>query len=322
MVGADLHLLQQSTMASFLLLLCAIGALIPFSIAGDIAIYWGQNGNEGSLASTCATGRYAYVNLAFLYIFGSGRTPQINLAGHCVPASGGCTGLSSDIRSCQQRGVKVLLSLGGGAGSYSLSSTEDARQVAEYLWNNFLGGTSAGRPLGDAPLDGIDFDIELGSPNYFDDLARFLSGYSSRGRKVYLTAAPQCPFPDAMLGPALNTGLFDYVWVQFYNNPPCQYSSGGATNLANAWNRWTSSIKATRIFLGLPAAPAAAGSGFIPTKDLISTVLPVVKSASNYGGIMLWSKYYDDTTGYSAAVKPCVEKQLPGFGKQNNHLYV
>ena len=31
-----------------------------------IAIYWGQNGFEGSLSSTCATGRYAYVNIAFL----------------------------------------------------------------------------------------------------------------------------------------------------------------------------------------------------------------------------------------------------------------
>ncbi|CAN6477947.1 unnamed protein product [Victoria cruziana] len=291
-------------MGSLLLLLCAIGSLIHLSIAGDIAIYWGQNGDEGSLASTCATGRYAYVNLAFLSNFGSGTTPQLSLAGHCDPASSGCTGLSSEIRSCQQQGIKVLLSLGGGDGSYSLSSTEDARQVADYLWNNFLGGSSPDRPLGDATLDGVDFDIEQGSPNHYDDLARFLSGYSSSGRKVYLTAAPQCPFPDAMLGQALNTGLFDFVWVQFYNNPPCQYSSGDVTNLANAWKQWTSSIQTTGMFLGLPAAPAAAGSGFISTNELISTVLPVVKDAPDYGGIMLWSKFYDDS--YSADVKPYV----------------
>lgn len=43
---------------------------------------------------------------------------------------------------------------------------------------------------------------------------------------MYLRAAPQSPFPDYYSGMALHTGLFDYVWVQFYNNPPCQYSAG------------------------------------------------------------------------------------------------
>jgi hypothetical protein len=44
----------------------------------------GQNGHEGTLAQTCATGNYAFVNIAFLCSFGSGQTtPQLNLAGHC-----------------------------------------------------------------------------------------------------------------------------------------------------------------------------------------------------------------------------------------------
>jgi hypothetical protein len=49
----------------------------------------------------------------------------------------------------------VLLSIDGGDGSYGLSSEGDARQVAAYLWNNYLGGTSSSHPLGDAVLDGI-----------------------------------------------------------------------------------------------------------------------------------------------------------------------
>ncbi|KAI5657771.1 hypothetical protein M9H77_26564 [Catharanthus roseus] len=48
----------------------------------------GQNGNEGSLADTCATGNYQF-----------------------------------------------------------LTAADDARQVANYLWNNFLGGQSDSRPL-------------------------------------------------------------------------------------------------------------------------------------------------------------------------------
>ncbi|KAK8654534.1 hypothetical protein V6N13_128497 [Hibiscus sabdariffa] len=278
-------------------------AVASGSNGGGISIYWGQNGNEGTLAETCATGKYEYVNIAFLATFGNGQTPMINLAGHCDPYSNGCTGLSSDIKSCQAKGIKVILSLGGGAGSYSLASSNDARQVATYLWNNFLGGTSSSRPLGPAILDGIDFDIEGGTGEHWDDLAKYLSGYSKKGKKVYLTAAPQCPFPDAWIGNALKTGVFDYVWVQFYNNPPCQYSTADIANLEGAWKQWTSDIPATKIFLGLPASPDAAGSGFIPVNDLTSKVLPAIKNSSKYGGVMLWSKYYDDQSGYSSSIK-------------------
>ncbi|KAG0542567.1 hypothetical protein BDA96_02G115400 [Sorghum bicolor] len=173
------------------------------SHAGSISIYWGQNEGEGSLADTCATGNYKFVNIAFLAAFGNGQPPVFNLAGHCDPTNGGCASQSADIKSCQSRGVKVMLSIGGGAGSYYLNSSADAR-----TWPRTC-GTPSRRPGG--------------TPLHWDDLARYLKGYSSSsGRKVYLTAAPQCPFPDAWVGGALATGLFDYVWVQFYNNPPCQ----------------------------------------------------------------------------------------------------
>ena len=68
---------------------------------------------------------------------------------------------------------KVMLSLGGAIGNYSIGSREDAKMVADYLWNNFLGGKLSARPLGDAVLDGIDFNIELGSPQHWDDLVRY-----------------------------------------------------------------------------------------------------------------------------------------------------
>ncbi|WCJ22682.1 Acidic endochitinase [Euphorbia peplus] len=293
--------MASSSVVSLALFLFVFFTAAVHSKAGGISIYWGQNGGEGTLAETCASGNYDYVNIAFLPVFGNGQPPQINLAGHCDPGS--CTGLSSDIKSCQAKGIKVMLSIGGGAGSYILTSTQDARQVATYLWNNFLGGHSSSRPFGPAILDGIDFDIEGGSSAHYNELAKFLSGYSKKGKKVYLSAAPQCPFPDAWVGNALSTGLFDYVWVQFYNNAPCQYSPGSIDNLENAWKQWTSGIHATKIFLGLPAAPAAAGSGFIPVADLNSKVLPSIKNSAKYGGVMLWSKYYDDQTGYSKAIK-------------------
>ena len=299
---------MASNKSSLPLMVLAMAALfVVGSHAGSISIYWGQNEGEGSLADTCATGNYKFVNIAFLAAFGNGQPPVFNLAGHCDPTNGGCASQSADIKSCQSRGVKVMLSIGGGAGSYYLNSSADARNVAAYLWDAFLGGgqssSTTPRPLGDAVLDGIDFDIEGGTPLHWDDLARYLKGYSSSsGKKVYLTAAPQCPFPDAWVGGALATGLFDYVWVQFYNNPPCQYSSGSTTDLADAWKQWLT-IPAKRIFLGLPASPQAAGSGFIPADVLKSQVLPLIKSSGKYGGIMLWSKYYDDQDDYSSSVK-------------------
>lgn len=162
---------KQAITISFLSLILL--ALATGAKSGGIAIYWGQNGNEGTLAQACNTGNYEFVIVAFLPTFGNGQKPMINLAGHCDPYSNGCTGLSSDIKLCQAKGIKVLLSLGGGAGSYYLASSEEAKQVANYLWNNFLGGHSSSRPLGPAVLDGIDFDIEGGTTQHWDELARY-----------------------------------------------------------------------------------------------------------------------------------------------------
>lgn len=290
---------------SLLLLPLLVISLFKSSHAAGIAIYWGQNTGEGSLVDACNTNNYQFVNIAFLSTFGNGQNPQLNLAGHCDPSTNGCTGLSSDIKACQGKGIKVLLSLGGGAGSYSLNSADEATQLANYLWNNFLGGQSNSRPLGDAVLDGIDFDIEAGGGQHWDELANALNGFSQQ-KKVYLAAAPQCPFPDAHLDAAIKTGLFDYVWVQFYNNPPCQYASGNTNNLISAWNQWTSS-QAKQVFLGVPASQAAAPSGgFIPADVLTSQILPAIKSSPKYGGVMIWDRFNDLQSGYSGAIKGSV----------------
>ncbi|KAF6136650.1 hypothetical protein GIB67_016106 [Kingdonia uniflora] len=79
---------SQSSVVSLLLL-----SLVVACNAGGIAIYWGQNRNEGTLAETCTTGNYAFVNAAFLLAFENGKTPMLNLSGHCDPSINGCTGL-------------------------------------------------------------------------------------------------------------------------------------------------------------------------------------------------------------------------------------
>ncbi|KAK7285834.1 hypothetical protein RJT34_20616 [Clitoria ternatea] len=294
---------NETSKVSILFMLMIL-ALLSNTNAGDIVIYWGQNETEGSLIETCNSGLYKIVNIAFLATFGSGRQPQINLAGHCDATSNGCIHLSNDIKGCQKQGIKVMLSIGGGSPGYSLSSASDATNLANYIWNNFLGGKSSLRPLGGAVLDGVDFDIELGGGQaFYTVLARRLFQLGKRGRKVHLSAAPQCPFPDQHQNGALSTGLFDYVWVQFYNNDPCQFDSSNPNKFQNSWNQWITSIRASKIYVGFPASQSAAGSGYVPTEALIRQVLPFVKRSRKYGGVMLWDRSADRQAGYSIKIK-------------------
>ncbi|TVT99385.1 hypothetical protein EJB05_55273, partial [Eragrostis curvula] len=306
-------------LSAYLLLLLAHAAAA--SGAGvKIVVYWGLDRNEGSLAKTCATGHYAIVVMAFLWVFDAGQTPVLNLANHCNPSGNGCTGLASEIASCQSSGIKVILSIGGGTESYGLASTDEAQRVASYIWNNFLGGTSPNRPFGNAVLDGIDLDLVTGFGPHYDDLAKNLTWLyrgDTAGKTYLLTAAPRCPYPDASLGTAFSTVLFDHLWVQFYNNPSCQYASGDASNLTNAWEQWTRAWPSASIFLGLPASSfAAAAGGYIPPHTLELDVLPAVNGSACYGGIALWNRYYDVISGYSAKLlgkaNPPIGSPIPG----------
>ena len=97
------------------------------SDAGGIAAYLGQNGNEGALAESFASENYDFVNIAFLPTFGNGTTPVINLTGHCnLQQNNGCN-ISPDINLGQDKGIKVMISIGGAELNYSLVSGEDAR---------------------------------------------------------------------------------------------------------------------------------------------------------------------------------------------------
>ncbi|XP_058727756.1 acidic endochitinase-like [Vicia villosa] len=303
-----------------LLLVLTISSFTVKASSSDdagIAIYWGQNNGDGTLSSTCDTGNYKIVLLAFLNVFGSGRPPSWNFAGHCGDWSP-CTKLEPEITYCQQKGIKVLLSLGGAIGPYSLSSPNDAKEVSDYLYANFLSGRLG--PLGRVTLDGIDFDIEGGTNLYWDDLARNLDNIRQQNRYFYLSAAPQCFLPDYYLDKAIRTGLFDYIFVQFYNNPPCQFDSArsDATLLLRSWHDWTSLVLPNNtVFLGLPASPSAAPSGgYITPDELITKVLPFIKDTPNYGGVMLWDRFNDVTNDYSNRIKKYVQKSALRFVTQ------
>ncbi|KAI9110275.1 hypothetical protein K1719_018717 [Acacia pycnantha] len=250
-------------------------------------VYWDQDYVEGSLKETCATGKYSFVVINHIWMFQNSETHQLNLTGHCDPSSG-CTTIGSEIKYCQQQGIKVMLSLEGSSVNYTLTSYDDAQEAFDYLWNNFLGGSSSSRPFGDAILDGIDFYISEATL-YLDDLARNLKSHSTDTQKLYLSAAPQCCSPDDFLATTLATGVFDYVWVQFFENYSCEYSEVNTIQFFKAWQQWEISLygSKSKLFLGLTASQ---GSGYVPVDLLISEVLPIVKESPNYGGVMLWTR--------------------------------
>ncbi|KAK3118799.1 hypothetical protein QOZ80_9BG0708090 [Eleusine coracana subsp. coracana] len=262
----------------------------------DVAVYWGRNKDEGSLREACDTGAYTTVIISFLVAFGHGKY-RLDLSGHPIDRVG------NDIMHCKGKGVLVLLSIGGQGGEYSLPSSQSATDLADYLWNAFLAGRRAGvlRPFGDAQVDGIDFFIDQGATEHYDELARRLYTYNKyyRAWDITLTATPRCGYPDQRLEKPLATGLFNRIHVRLYGEDRnCVWSP------REAWEKWAAAYPGSRVFVGVVASPepGAAPAGYISQKDLYYGVLQFAQKKNNYGGLMIWNRYYDKKTGYLAGL--------------------
>ncbi|KAF7773295.1 CAZyme family GH18 [Agaricus bisporus var. burnettii] len=278
----------------------------------NVAVYWGQNSygaTHGSdtanwqkeLSTYCQDDSIDAIPVAFLNVFFSiGGQPEINLANICgggtvFPGTNlaNCQFLADDIRTCQSRGKIVTLSLGGASGAAFFTSDAQGEAFADTVWNLFLGGSSSTRPFGNAVLDGVDLDIEGGGSTGFAAFVRRIrSRASGASKQYYVTAAPQCPFPDAFLGPVLNAVGFDAVYVQFYNNfcGLTNFDNPNAWNFA-AWDNWAKTQSPNRnvkIYIGAPASPTAAGSGFVDINRLSSIARTTRSQFSSFGGVMLW----------------------------------
>jgi chitinase len=149
-------------------------------------------------------------------------------------------------------------------------------------------------PLPPEPLDGIDLDIEGGAPTGYAAFARCLrERMDTAGDDWLITAAPQCPFPDAHLGPASGSALgdaaeaFDYLFVQFYNNF-CSASSGAP--FAETFAQWAdlSAIGGPRIVVGLPATPEAAPAGGYLDPASLPDLIDSVAGDPAFAGLCRW----------------------------------
>lgn len=108
---------------------------------------------------------------------------------------------------------------------------------------------------------------------------------SDTSKKYYLTAAPQCPFPDASQ-PLDVCRELDFVWVQFYNNGECNIAQSG---FKQAVKEWSKGVGKTKLFIGALASGADGDEGYVDANTLIGAIHGVKNmNLPNYGGAMLW----------------------------------
>ena len=145
-------------------------------------------------------------------------------------------------------------------------------------------------------------DNESGTTAHLEPLISALRGIfqSSAATKPYfLSAAPQCPRPDASIPLSSMQTSLDFVWVQFYNNPPCNLASGDS--FLDSLSAWSSDLAANpasfvntgnavsspRLYVGVPAWPGA-GSGYVDADGFLSLLQSVNGAHPNFGGVMFW----------------------------------
>jgi chitinase len=187
--------------------------------------------------------------------------------------------------------------LGGYIANSSFASDQQAQEFAGTLRNLFGAGTGDDPSLRpfctSVTVDGFDIDNENHNPAYYDTFATALrQQFDSDPTKThYISASPECPMPDASI-PLGVLAAADFVWVQFYNNPECNFDSSGFESSFAAWSANLSNGSTTpgnpRIYIGLPAFTGA-GSGYVDGAG-ISPIVGLAREqyTDNLGGIMLW----------------------------------
>ncbi|KAI1758639.1 glycoside hydrolase family 18 protein [Hypoxylon sp. FL1150] len=309
-------------MVSSQLTLASLASILPTVLAGfdassqtNVAVYWGQNSygqttSQSRLSTYCSNTEINIIPLAFLDGITTPITNFANAGDNCTVFTGtqllDCPQIEEDIQTCQSLGKTITLSIGGATyteGGFSDSASAVA--AANNVWSLFGSDTStANRPFGSAVVDGFDFDLESTTQNFAPFATQLRSLMDADTSKTYyLSAAPQCVYPDAAMNDMLDgTIAFDYITIQFYNNY-CGIQSfvDGSTTQTNfnfeTWDTWakqTSKNTNVKVLLGVPANTGA-GSGY-QTASALAPIIEYCKTFSSFGGVMMWdmSQLYEN----------------------------
>ncbi|KAJ5104634.1 Glycoside hydrolase superfamily [Penicillium alfredii] len=290
-------------------------AKLDLNSTSILSVYWGQNSLNGKgdqqqqpLAHYCENDDIDVIPMAFdMMINGPGGAPEMDFAvtsQDCEPFEGtqlkNCPKIGEDIKKCQKKGKTILLSIGGATYTEGgFKSESDAKEGAKLMWETFgpvQEGSKAHRPFGDVSLDGFDFDFETNVEHmapFAQELRSLLD--AEKSRKFYLTAAPQCPYPDQSDKDILNGPVYiDAIWVQFYNNfcGVNNFNKDSKSSKYNfdEWDNWAKTVsknKDVKVLVGVPADTTAASTGYVPASKL-QDIVEYSKKFDSFGGVMLW----------------------------------
>ncbi|KAI0191681.1 glycoside hydrolase superfamily [Xylaria flabelliformis] len=309
--------------SSFWLLGAAfVNAAYSSTASNNIAVYWGQNSAGGantqrSLIQVCRDEPDVDIILLAFLTSATNIDGGLNFANSYRPTE-------QDIIECQSQHRRGAVT----DNTWSFASENHAVDAANRIWAAF-GPTSrseqsTSRPFGAASIDGFDLDFEAHFSNAHV-FARRLRNLVNKAeiatrQKFYLTAAPQCPFPDMNLFPVLHGDMatvLDFIFIQFYNNPVCDLRTpdGFETSL-RIWHSQWARPSGARIFMGVPGAATAIGAAnresYIEGSVLAASYIKMTQSFPSFAGVMVWDmSQLDSNTAFLPPIVDALGRPTP-----------
>jgi len=249
---------------------------------------------------------YGLVAVAFAGAGASQGSVTFSIDSALSTALGGYTlaNFTTDIQTLHAQGRKVILSVGGAAGTVTINSAASATNFANSAYGLM---TTYG-------FDGVDIDLE----NTIDvtNLTSALQQLSAlAGPSLTLTIAPETLYVQpggTYLQVIINTkSILTIVNTQYYNSGS-MFGCDGVLYQPNTEDFMTAQacillqngLRGDQVGLGLPASPSAAGKGYIDP-SLVNKALDCLATGANCGtfhpattyptirGAMDWSINWD-----------------------------
>jgi len=292
---------------SFLFLLIGVSAT-PFSLIGYLCADCPSAINPNTLV-TAIHKSYSRVIFAF-----AGWDADGHLVNQWDSPSKKFTLTPAIVAALKKEGRSVFISLGGGAANSitpDLNSTTLAKELLALI--NTLG------------LDGVDLDLENFTGDIVGCMSRALdlvAQLHAGAPNLLFSAAPQMTdlYPGwPSISPGFNryapllsqphTALFDAIMPQMYNTwgqvETIEYAKSYAYALEQGFSiangAYNVTVQPGQFYLGYPASPSGAGSGFLPPADVVAMGRALAANSTPIKGFMTWAIGWDQQNNWEFA---------------------
>jgi chitinase len=272
--------------------------------------YW-QNWSPGAVRLIDVPTTYDVIAVAFAIQDSTPGQASFALDSGLSSELGGYTQADfiADIAAVEARGQHVILSCGGATGNIVVNSSASA--------TNFANSVNA--LMSQYGFEGVDIDFESGiNVTYLTQALQAIKSGS------IITMAPQTVDVEKTTSDyfalALNIkSILTMCNTQYYNSGSMYgydgniYSEGGVDFITSqATILLQNGLRPDQVGLGVPAAPSAAGSGYV-SPSIVNQAFGILATGAAGGtfrppqtyptlrGVMTWSINYDTADGYSFA---------------------